>query len=197
VRHSLDRHVRRAVVATLIVAAAAWLAPAAPAVAATPVSVFPIPGSRFNQPGTQIAFRGIPAAALGPIQVVGSRTGAHSGQIAGDSDGDGGSFLPSTPFAAGETVTVTTQLAVIGGAGGRFSFTIGYPAAPLPPQVPTHIPAGAHGLQYFRSRPDLQPPSITVGRHSEPAALGDIFVAPQFGPNQNGPMILDPDGKLI
>jgi Arylsulfotransferase (ASST) len=197
VRHSLDRHVRRAVVVTLIVAAAAWLALAAPAVAATPVSVFPIPGSRHNQPGTQIAFRGIPAAALGPIQVVGSRTGAHSGQIAGDSDGDGGSFLPSTPFAAGETVTVTTQLAVVGGAGGRFSFTIGYPAAPLPPQVPTHISAGAHGLQYFRSRPDLQPPSITVGRHSEPAALGDIFVAPQFGPNQNGPMILDPDGKLI
>ena len=29
------------------------------------------------------------------------------------------------------------------------------------------------------------------------AAEGDIFVAPQFGPSQDGPMILDPQGRLV
>ncbi len=197
VRRSLDRNTLGAVAAILIAAAAAWLALAGSAAAAGSVSVFPIPGSRYNLPRTQIAFRGVPAASLGQIQVVGSRTGAHAGQIAGDSDGDGGSFLPSTPFAPGETVTVTTQLAVAGGSSGRFSFTIEHPAPPLPPAALPHFSAGAHGLQSFRSRPDLQPASIVVSKHSEPGSPGDIFVAPQFGPNQNGPMILDPSGELI
>ncbi len=194
-RRSLDRKTLATIAATLIAAAAAWLTLAASAAAA--VSVFPIPGSKYNPPRTQIAFRGVPAGSLGQIQVVGSRTGAHAGQLAGDSDGDGASFLPSTPFAPGETVTVTTQLPVAGGSGGRFSFTIDHPAAPLPPTPLPHFAAGAHGLQHFRSRPDLQPASIIVSRHSEPASPGDIFVAPQFGPTQNGPMILDPSGKLI
>jgi hypothetical protein len=196
VRHSLDRNILGAIAATLIAAAAAWF-PAAPAEAATPVSVYPSPGSGYNPPGTQIAFRGLPAAGLGQIEVVGSRTGVHAGAIAGDSDGDGASFLPSTPFAAGETVTVISHVALVGAPSGTFSFAVEHPAPPLPAATPAHIPAGAHGLQQFWSRPDLQPASITVNRHSEPASLGDIFVAPQFGPNQNGPMILDPSGKLI
>jgi Arylsulfotransferase (ASST) len=196
VRHSLDRNILGAIAAALIASAAAWVL-AALAQAATPVTVFPTPGSRYNPPGTQIAFRGVPAAGIGPVLVVGSLTGAHAGTIAGDSDGDGASFLPSKPFAAGETVTVITHLALVGAPTGRFSFTVERPAPPLPPAVPAHIPAGARGLQHFWSRPDLQPASITVNRHSEPSSLGDIFVAPQFGPNQNGPMILDPSGKLI
>ena len=63
-----------------------------------------------------------------------------------------------------------------------------------------HIPtvaAGARGLQHFRSRPDLEPAAVTVSKASAPASQGDIFVAPQFGPTQDGPMILDPNGKLI
>ena len=34
-------------------------------------------------------------------------------------------------------------------------------------------------------------------RHSAPVSLGDIFVAPQLGPSQNGPMVLDPFGNLV
>jgi hypothetical protein len=192
-----DRNIPGAIAAGLIATAAVWMALVSTAAAATLVSVYPSPGTKHNEPRTQIVFRGIPAASIGQIQVVGSRSGAHAGQVAADSDGDGGSFIPSTPFAAGETVTVTTQLPVVGGSGGRFSFGIERQAPPLPVGTPFQAPAGAHGLQTFRSRPDLQPPSITVSRHSEPASLGDIFVAPQFGPNQNGPMILDPSGKLI
>jgi hypothetical protein len=59
------------------------------------------------------------------------------------------------------------------------------------------VPAGSNGVQYFHSRPDLQPASITVGTHSSSAYSGDIFVTPQYGPRQNGPMILDPSGNMI
>ena len=52
-------------------------------------------------------------------------------------------------------------------------------------------------MQHFRSRPDLEPAAVTVSKASAPASQGDIFVAPQFGPTQDGPMILDPNGKLI
>ena len=136
-------------------------------------------------------------SALGPIQVVGSRSGAHAGTLLPDSDGQGGSFIPSTPFTAGETVTVTTQLNVIGGLNGQFSFRVENPAPQLPPAGVPRVSAGSNGLQHFRSRPDLTPASITVTRNSAPASNGDIFLTPQFGPTQNGPMILDPSGRLV
>lgn len=169
----------------------------AQAIAAATVSVFPIPDSQYNVPKTQITFRGTPVSALGPIQVVGSRSGAHAGTVLPHSDGQGGSFIPSTPFVSGETVTVSTQLNVIDGHGGQFRFHIERPAPSLPAMVLPRVPAGAHGLQRFHSRPDLQPPSITVSRNSAPASNGDIFLTPQFGPTQNGPMILDSTGKLV
>ena len=67
--------------------------------------VFPIPGGNFASPATQITFRGIPAGQFGTISVAGSTSGVHTGTIVADSDGDGGSFVPSTPFTPGETVT--------------------------------------------------------------------------------------------
>src|SRR5437588_12914066 len=69
------------------------------------VYVFPAPGSHFASPATQITFRGVPAGRLGTIGVAGSVTGAHSGAVLSDSDGNGGSFVPATPFSAGEVVT--------------------------------------------------------------------------------------------
>src|SRR5438270_12768827 len=100
------------------------------ALAAAPaqVDVFPIPGGHLASPRTQITFRGVPAAQLGQITVQGSASGVHSGSIAGDSDGRGASFLPATPFRAGETVTVTTSLNIVGGSNGQFSFTVATPA---------------------------------------------------------------------
>jgi hypothetical protein len=56
---------------------------------------------------------------------------------------------------------------------------------------------GSNGLQHFHSRPDLLPAALTVTKNSAPPSAGDIFVAPQFGPTQNGPMILDRDGGLV
>jgi hypothetical protein len=162
-----------------------------------PVAVYPSPGTSFNQPHQQIAFRGVPASQIGSISVVGSRSGPHTGHVAADSDGSGGSFLPDAQFQNGETVTVTTSLNVIGGHNGTFTFRIEHPSWPIKAMKLPQVPNGANALQHFRSRPDLLPPSIWVSKNSAPASEGDIFVAPQFGPVQNGPMILDPSGRLL
>jgi hypothetical protein len=181
-----------------LLAVALALAGAAAAQAQPPaVAVYPSPGTSYNLPGTQITFRGIAPNAIGTVSVVGSVSGTHGGHIEGDSDGQGGSFLPDTPFTAGETVTVSTGLDVIGGSSGQFSFKIARPSRPITAMPLPVVSAGSNGLQHFRSRPDLLPPSVTAGSNSAPASEGDIFVAPQFGPSQNGPMILDPKGNLI
>jgi len=180
-------------------AAAATLAALASVARASsgPVSVFPSPGTKYNQPQTQVSFRGVPAGEIGQVTVVGSVSGAHTGTIEPDSDGIGGSFVPSTPFTPGETVTVSTGLNVAGGQNGQFSFAIansdapiGYGALPLVRAVPG-------GLQSFHTAPGLHPPTVDVTVNKAPASQGDIFVAPQFGPEQDGPMILDSQGRLI
>ena len=71
---------------------------AAACVGADPIAVYPFPGSKYTVPGTQIAFRGLPASSIGAISVVGSKSGAHTGRLVGDSDGQGGSFLPTKAF---------------------------------------------------------------------------------------------------
>lgn len=166
--------------------------------AAVPVSVFPLPGSRYNRPATQIAFRGVSAAAIGHVEVVGSRSGAHTGRLEGDSDGQGASFLANQPFVPGETVTVTTPLNVIGASKGRFSFAIARIVPLIPDGRLTDIPpVRPGGVMHFRSAPGLQPASLTVTENTAPASEGDVFVAPQNGPIQNGPMILSPTGQLV
>ena len=185
-------------IAATFVAALVCLAGAAGAAAQPPaVSVFPIPNTTSALPQTQITFRGIPASQIGSVQVVGSSTGAHSGTIQADSDGQGASFIPSQPFAPGETVTVTTGLNVVGGSGGSFHFAIATPFGTIAPQKLPLVPAGSNGVQYFHSRPDLQPASVTINQNSSAAYGADIFLTPQYGPVQNGPMLLDPSGNLI
>ena len=186
----------RACAATLL-AVAALLATAASAWAQSPVSVYPLPGTEYNRTQTQISFRGVPAGQIGPVQVTGSVTGAHSGHIAADSDGQGGSFIPDSPFAQGETVTVRTNLDVVGGSNGTFSFQIAHDWGLLGDGKFPVAPAGSDGVQHFVSRPDLQPAAVAVTENHAPASDGDIFVAPQNGPAQNGPMILDSQGNLV
>jgi hypothetical protein len=161
------------------------------------VTVSPLPGSRDASPQTQISFLGPPKGDLSRISVVGSRTGVHAGRLEGYSDGDGASFLPSRPFAEGETVTVTAQVTT----GGTVqplsdSFTIAYedPLSTTPETVHVGSP---NEVQYFHSRPDLRPPLVTVTASSPATAPGEIFTAPYDGPGQSGPMILESDGGLV
>jgi hypothetical protein len=197
VPRQLKARISRTFAAT-IVAAFALLISAGGAVAQPPaVSVYPSPGTTSALPQTQITFRGIPANQIGPLQVVGSTSGTHSGQVQADSDGQGGSFIPNQPFAPGETVTVNTGLNIVGGSGGSFHFAITTPFGTINPMKLPMVSAGSNGVQHFHTRPDLQPASITVNKRSSAAYNGDIFLTPQFGPVQNGPMILDPSGNLV
>lgn len=177
--------------------AALLLAVAAPAQGAQVVSVYPTPGTRYNLPSTQISFRGVAPSQLGQVQVTGSATGVHTGKLEPHSDNDGASFVPDAPFARGETVTVTTPITVAGTTSASFSFAIAQTDGAIKPMPLPLSRTGTNEVQYFHSRPDLQPPSVTIDKDSAPDAQGDIFVAPQNGPSENGPMILDPHGRLI
>ncbi|MGA2319399.1 MAG: arylsulfotransferase family protein [Solirubrobacteraceae bacterium] len=169
--------------------------------AAGAVTVSPAPESRDASYQTQISFLGVPAATLEDIEVLGSRSGRHPGRLAPYSQGDGASFLPSTPFSQGETVTVQAALRS-GGASTRFSwhFTVAEVDAvsrsleTLPPPPP---PPRQSELQHFVSRVDLEPPTVTVTANSGEQGPEDIFLAPYAGPGQYGPMILDNAGRLI
>ncbi len=185
-----------AVLAVLIISGSGAGNPPA-AAAAGPVNVFPVPGARFVSAQSQIVFRGLPASQLGTITVTGSASGIHAGGIAADSDGQGGSFLPKKPFSAGETVTVQTGLNVAGAQNGRFTFHIATPAGPTPNQGLPGARRAPGDVASFRSRPDLSPATVRIDRRSGPTAAGDICLAPQQGPRQNGPMIIDGSGNLV
>ena len=161
------------------------------------VYTYPIPGGRVASPGTQIVFRGLPITLLGPITVTGSRSGRHSGRLEADSDGHGGSFIPTRDFAPGEVVTVRTRLRVAGGTGGLFRFKIATPARPIRTGGRHRLSPLAGDAWGFHSRPDLRPPRVRVLTRSAGTAAGDIFVSPQRAPLQVGPMILDPNGGVL
>lgn len=159
--------------------------------------MFPSPGSRLASPQTQIAFRGVSPDALGSITVSGSRSGTHNGQIESDSDGNGASFIPTSPFAPGETVTVASSLNVLGAGAGTFQFQVAAPAGSLPYWGPPRVPGVPGGVWSYRSRPDLAPPAVSISRGARAGAGSDLFLTPQYGPLQNGPEILDARGQLI
>ncbi len=166
------------------------------AVASSTVDVFPIPGSQVAPPHSQIAFRGVPASQLGTILVSGSKSGPHNGSVQSDSDGHGGSFIPTTPFKPGETVTVRTALNIAGASGGTYRFHIADAVGLFPS---SHWPAASRSpgdVWHFHSRKDIFPPAIKID-HSGSTAPGDIFVDSQYGPVQDGPEILDSQGNVV
>jgi hypothetical protein len=182
--------------AVLVAAAGFTTREATTHAAAQPVLVFPSPGSHYASPHAQITLRGVPPAQLGTIAVTGSQSGTHSGHVAADSDGLGGSFLPDRPFTSGEQVTVSTQQSVIGGSGGSFSFTVAHPAPPVGPGARFRIGRVKGDVLNFHSRLDIRPATVQV--HAKAAtAPGDLFLSPQDGPIQNGPMIVDAAGRLV
>jgi hypothetical protein len=162
------------------------------------VSVFPIPNDQVAPTRAQLAFRGVPMSQFGTITVTGSKSGVHTGKVYPDSDGDGGSFVPTHPFTAGETVTVQTSLNIAGASSGTYHFTVSTPLPPTRVYSPSFADSRASGdVLHFRSRPDLVPASVKVTTNSSHASPGYIFLAPQAGPVSDGPMVLDSHGHVI
>jgi hypothetical protein len=162
------------------------------------VTVSPAPDSRDASVSTQLSMLGVPAGDLSHVTVTGSLSGAHAGRLHAYSQGDGASFVLSRPITQGERVSVHAELR---DGVSTVAFAWGFTAA-----VQDH---GGHAggsarpapqvssYQRFRSRPELQPPTIAVTAHSPAATPGDIFIAPYSGPGQYGPMILDESGAVL
>jgi hypothetical protein len=165
--------------------------------AAAAVNVFPIPGGHVAAPSSQLTFRGIKVSQLSSIVVTGSRSGVHTGRVLSDSDGDGGSFLPTRPFTAGEVVTVQTGLSIVRATGGSYSFTVASPAGVIKAAVPMKAPRVKGDIDSFVSAPQLKPAAVKVTKQPRHAATGDLFIAPQAGPFQYGPELVGPFGGLI
>jgi hypothetical protein len=184
---------------TALVSLAALTCLYAAASASASVIVSPLPGSVAALPGTQISFLGASAGSLRSISVVGSVSGRHRGRLRSYAAATGASFLPSTPFSPGETVTVRASWRPSASAPStlRTRFAVGRPARlSFLSFAPTR--GTAADVQSFRSEPGLHPPVVTVHQAATAAsAPGYLFAAPYQGPGQWGPMIFDNAGSLV
>jgi Arylsulfotransferase (ASST) len=181
-----------AVLAIAVVLVWSMAAPARPE-----ISAYPGAGTIAASPQTTITFRGTDPDGLGDVAVSGSSSGRHTGRLASHGDGDGVTFVPDRPFAAGEEVTVDTGRRIAGAGGDRTSFTIANPST-LPPAPFDDAPKPAErGVRAFRTRPDLRPPSVSVETATPEAQPGKVFVAPKRGATQQGPMIVNRNGTLV
>jgi len=161
----------------------------------TALAVAPLPGSYDALPSTQISMLGATASALSAIRVSGSRSGLHRGRLHPYSQGDGASFLPSSPFSGGESVTVRGR---VRGHPFAFNFVVARQDTHLSPTVaPAHFASDENEMMHFRSRPELRPPSLLIAATSSQSAPGYIFAAPYSGPGPAGPMIFDEHGELV
>ncbi|MGD0199097.1 MAG: arylsulfotransferase family protein [Solirubrobacteraceae bacterium] len=158
------------------------------------VEVSPAPGSGLADPDAQVSFLGTPASRIRNVLVVGQRSGRHAGSLRPYSQGDGASFVPSKPFDAGEQVSVKAE---IDGRQTAFSFAVDTPWStagvgsfpnPTPP---------ASDYQTFVTMPGVQAPILTVTSADRDPSAGDILTSNGPGPGRYGPLIYDPQGRLI
>jgi hypothetical protein len=163
-----------------------------------PVDVSPAPETDTANPDTQISFLGVPPAQIHAVSVTGARSGLHAGHLDGYSQSDGASFVPDSPFDAGERVSVH---AAIGGTGGdrpiafQFSVSTPYPTATTPGfGNPSAAPAD---YQSFYTMPGVQAPILSVTVPDRDPAAGDILTTNGPGPGQYGPLIYTPQGRLV
>ncbi len=194
--------IRRLLIATT---AAAGLAAAAPAFASA-LTISPLPGTPDASPSTQISLLGTAPSNIVSVSVTGSVSGPHEGHLESYSASQGASFVLDTPLTEGEEVNVVVD--VNEGAPVEDSFSV----ADTSPLSPVINPPGEkpEELESFSSAPELRPPKVRVTK-ADASLSGDILLDPlpspiihvgakllEFEPvGPNGPMILNPEGKLI
>jgi hypothetical protein len=194
----LARSLGRLGILAAVIAVGALLPATAPAAGAPAVVVSPLPGTPDANPSTQISFLGAAASHLADIVVTGSASGSHSGRLLYYSTHTGGSFVPTSPFQPGEHVTVSATVVGYGAPahiGTSFDVSAPY-TLPAPASGPPEKATPTNTMR-FHSRHDLEPPALTVTTAAADPSLGDIFVSPDSGPGQAGPMIVSPLGRLI
>jgi hypothetical protein len=167
---------------------------------ANAVAVSPLPGTEDASPDSQISFLGEPGTTVSDVSVVGSRSGNHSGKLERYSTGTGMSFIPNSPFQAGEQVAVHALVGVGSGTPEKpvtTVFTVAHQAAVSQEEFPNN-PGNAHAVQHYASAPTLTPSSVLVTTPAKPGASpGDLFLAPYQGEGAPGPMIAEQDGALV
>jgi hypothetical protein len=192
------------------------LACAAGSAGASALRVIPFPGTPDASTDTQIIFSALTRSDLSPVWVSGSRSGRHGGHLITLPDDGGVAFVPDHPFAPGELVRVRASLTSPsagtasgdpGAAALSFSFTTAVPGRLADPPSPIRRPPAGQPrsartlpppgrTQSFVSAPKLTPPVVSVSSDPDPGA-GDIFLTPRNGGITGGPMILDPQGRLV
>jgi hypothetical protein len=191
--------------------------------AGVPVDVSPAPETGTANPHTQISFRGAPATDIHDISVAGERSGPHGGRLEGYSQGDGASFVPDTPFDAGERVTVHATIGLgSGGSGGggsstgsssggspstgspgtgarpvAFGFRVDtpYSTASVPPFPNPRAAPGDY--QSFATLPGVQAPILSVTVADRDPTAGDILTTNGPSAGRYGPLIYTPTGRLV
>ncbi len=98
--------------------------------------------------------------------------------------------VPSPPASTGSSTSATRSSA---SASARAAADTN--GATSSPKTSASTPPPT--AQTFHSRPDLEPPVVTVDASSPNAATGDIFTTPYSGPGQVGPMIFNDSGQLV
>ena len=87
-------------------------------------------------------------------------------------------------------ILVVAGTALLGASGVWLGVgTTGRAADPLPPPPPP--------VQHFKSRPDLQPPTVSIQHSARGATKGYVFLAPKREAVQPGPMIIDDRGQVV
>jgi hypothetical protein len=164
----------------------------------TSLAVSPLPDSYYASAYTQISLLGAAKGDLSDVRVSGSETGSHGGHLHGYSQGDGASFVPSSPFRAGETVTVHGRLKT-GSKTQPFAYHFTVATQDTLKYVPPAHQAAANPgeAQRFHSLPNVVAPVLDVTVRSPATAPGDIFTAPDAGLGPSGPTIFDEAGNLV
>jgi hypothetical protein len=167
---------------------------------ANSVAVSPLPGTGDASAQTQISFLGEQGTTVSNVSVVGSRSGNHAGKLERYSTRTGESFVPSTPFLAGEQVAVHALVATGPGTLEKpvtTIFTVARQAAVSQVEFPKN-PGNPRAIQRYVSAPSLTPSTIQISAKAQSgAAPGDLFLAPYQGEGTPGPMIAEQDGALV
>lgn len=168
---------------------------------ATCASVYPSPNTHTASTKTQVSLRNVSPGSIstGTVKVTGSTSGAHSGKWVADSDGLGASFYPSSPFVAGETVTVSVGAAVCGANGDTSTFATAVTPGPLAASTAPAAAAPAATAQATTSYitlPNVKIPTLAV-KVSADFGGSYFFETPRGGKVPAGLEIVNGKGQPV